>query len=169
MPPNRRTFSLGLALGALLQPAFVAALDRPTGRVLLTISGNVRQTNQDDRAAFDMAMLQALPQVSFVVRTPWFAQPRKFTGPLLRDVLKAVGAQGQTVRALALNDYRVDIPFGDPMRYDIIIARLMDDQPMLVRDKGPLFVMYPFDREPELRTAVYFGRCAWQLKALEIL
>ena len=36
------------------------------------------------------------------------------------------------------------------------------------RDKGPLFVIYPFDTRPELRNAVYFSRCAWQLKAIDI-
>jgi hypothetical protein len=40
---------------------------------------------------------------------------------------------------------------------------------MSVREKGPLFVMYPFDEQPALRTSVYFGRCIWQLKAIEVL
>jgi hypothetical protein len=39
---------------------------------------------------------------------------------------------------------------------------------MAVRDKGPLFIMYPFDRRPDLRNAVYYSRCVWQLKALDI-
>ena len=35
------------------------------------------------------------------------------------------------------------------------LARLLDDKPMPVRDKGPLFIIYPFDSKPELRNAVY--------------
>ena len=35
-------------------------------------------------------------------------------------------------------------------------------------EKGPLFVMYPFDTQPALRTAVYFSRCIWQLKSIEL-
>ena len=38
-----------------------------------------------------MKMLESLPQTSFTTATPWWAQPRKFTGPLLRDVLAASG------------------------------------------------------------------------------
>jgi hypothetical protein len=83
-------------------------------------------------------------------------------------VLAAAGAEGQTLRAVALNDYRVDIPADDARRYDVVIARLLDGQPMAVRDKGPLFIMYPFDRRPDLRNAVYYSRCVWQLKALDI-
>ena len=155
----------GLALGAVL-PAH--ALDKPAGTVLLTVAGRVRNANDGQRADFDMRMLEALPQASFATRTPWYAQARRFTGPLLRDVLAAAGAQGSTLRLVALNDYRVDMPFDDAQRHDVIVARLLDDKPMVVRDKGPLFVIYPFDARPELRSAVYYSRSAWQLRTIEV-
>lgn len=145
------------------------ALDAPAGAPVLTLHGRVRNTNDGKRAHFDMAMLAALPQITFRTRTPWYTQPRQFTGPLLRDVLSASGAQGSSLRLLALNDYQVEMPMDDPMRYDVIIARLLDDKPMAVRDKGPLFIMYPFDAQPELRSAVYYGRSAWQLRTIEVL
>jgi hypothetical protein len=40
--------------------------------------------------------------------------------------------------------------------------------PMPVRDKGPLFVIYPFDAQPELRNAIYYSRSAWQLRSIEV-
>jgi hypothetical protein len=101
-------------------------------------------------------------------RTPWYAQARQFTGPLLRDVLRAAGAHGTVLQARALNDYRVEIPFQDAQRFDVIVARLLDGAPMPVRDRGPLFVIYPFDAQTELRNAIYFSRSAWQLRALEV-
>jgi hypothetical protein len=168
LTPTRRAF--GIALAALAGAAGPArALEAPAGPVVLTVRGRVAKPNQGADAVFDMAMLERLPQVSFTSRTPWYAQPRKFSGPLLRDVLAAAGAHGRTVRALALNDYRVDIPFEDAQVHDMIVARLLDDRPMPVRDKGPLFILYPFDSKPELRNAVYFARSAWQLKTLEVL
>jgi hypothetical protein len=145
-----------------------AALDAPDGQVVLSVQGKVGRPNRGASALFDMAMLEKLPQHSFTTRTPWYAQARKFTGPLLRDVLAECGAQGSQLRALALNDYRVDIPFDDALRYDVVMARLLDDKPMPVRDKGPLFIIYPFDARTELRNAVYYSRCAWQLKAIEV-
>ena len=69
----------------------------------------------------------------------------------------------------ALNDYRVDLPFDDTQRHAVLLARLLDDKPMSVRDKGPLFIIYPFDAEPSLRTTVYFSRSAWQLRSIEVL
>ena len=144
------------------------ALDRPSGPVVLTITGRVRRPNAGGAAQFDMAMLEGLPQQSFSTRTPWYPEARKFTGPLLRDVLAACGAEGSNLRAFALNDYRVDLPFEDAQRYGVIIARLLDDKPMAVRDKGPLFIIYPFDAHAELRSTVYYSRSAWQLKTLEV-
>ena len=166
----RRALAFGIAGAALAARApAVLALESPRGTVVLTVSGRVALPNDGPRAVFDMAMLEQMPQSSFTTKTPWYAQPRKFTGPLLRDVLAAAGAQGTTLRALALTDYRVDIPFADAQLHDMLLARLLDDRPMPVRDKGPLFIIYPFDSKPELRNAVYYSRSAWQLKAVEVL
>lgn len=168
MSPNRRNW-LRHATATLLLPALPGhALDRPTAPVVLTVSGRVRSPNQGAAAHFDMPMLERLPQTSFTTRTPWYAQARKFTGPLLRDVLSAAGASGEVLRAVALNDYWVEIPAEDAARHDVIVARLMDDRPMPVRDKGPLFVIYPFDAQPELRNPMYYSRSAWQLRTIEV-
>lgn len=144
------------------------ALQPPAGPVVLEVHGRVGRLNQGGCACFDMAMLAALPQVSFQASTPWYAGPRRFTGPLLRDVLAAAGARGERLRLRALNDYRVDLPWEDAERHGPIVARLLDGVPMAVRDKGPLFLIYPFDDRPELRSAVYFSRSAWQLWKIEV-
>ncbi len=164
---RRRLMMKTLTLVVVGAPRATRALGPPLGPVVLTVSGKLDNPAGDAR--FDMAMLEALPQHSFTTRTPWYPQPRKFTGPLLRQVLSQVGARGDQVRAIALNDYRIDIPMADLLRYDVVLARLLDDKPMAVRDKGPLFIVYPFEDQPELRSTVYYSRCAWQLKALQVL
>lgn len=167
-PPkfSRRHFLRCLAAALPAGPAL--ALERPSGAVVLTVTGRVGQPNAGNVARFDMAMLERLPQHSFVTATPWYAAAHKFSGPLLRDVLAACGASGSTLRATALNDYSVDLPFADTQRHDVLLARLLDDKPMAVRDRGPLFIIYPFDSDAQLRTTVYYSRSAWQLKSLEV-
>ena len=165
---RRRLLGLTAALPMLVHRS-VCALPAANLPVELAVSGKVHNTNQDKLAQFDMPMLERLPQASFSTHTPWYAQARKFTGPLLRDVLAAAGAQGSIVRAVALNDYWVDIPIDDCQRFDMVLARLLDDKPMPVRDKGPLFIIYPFDQHSMLRNTLYYSRCAWQLKAIEVL
>ena len=163
----RRTL-FGLASLPWLAPAAASAADLPGGPVVLTVSGKAVEAQRTGPVLFDLAALERLPQTSATIPTPWYTLPRKFTGPLLRDVLAAAGQRGNLVRAVALNDYRVDIPFDDIQRYDVLLARLLDDKPMAVRDRGPLFIIYPFHQHPILRTPLYFSRCAWQLKAIEV-
>ena len=163
-----RRLLLSWALASSLAATSAQALDAPAGRVLLTVTGDIEQRNTPDGAQFDLAMLEKLPQRSYSTKTPWYPEPRKFTGVLLRDLLAAVGARGKTVRAIALNDYRVDIPIDEAARHDLMVAYLLDDKPMAVRDKGPLVVIYPFDSHPELRSAINYSRAAWQLKQLEL-
>ncbi len=155
-----------LAAAAVSLPAL--ALDKPTGRVVLTVAGQVAQPNDGPRAVFDMKMLEALPQKTFKTQTPWYPAPVTFTGPLLRDVLAASGAKGSKIVALALNDYKSEIPFDDALKHDVIIARLMNDKPMPVREKGPLFIVYPYDSKSELKSELYFNRSAWQLSTLTV-
>lgn len=155
-----------IATLCVIAPAW--ALQPPTGTAILTISGNIEVTNQAGAAAFDLAMLEALPQRSFTTNTPWDKQPTKFTGPLLRDVLAAVKAKGKTLTALALNDYKTSIPAEDAQQFDVIVAHRINDQAISVRTKGPLFIIYPFDTKPELKASKYYGRSAWQLKSLSV-
>jgi hypothetical protein len=158
------------AVGSLsVARAIAQALDPPAGAVVLSVGGRIARTNQGPRAVFDMPMLEALAQQSITTKTPWYKDVRKFTGPLLRDVLALVGASGASLRLTALNDYRIDVPFDDARRFDIVLARAIDDRPITVRERGPLFVIYPFDSDPALRNALYYSRSVWQLKSIDVL
>ncbi len=144
------------------------ALAPPDGPVVLTVSGKIDHPNAGQTAVFSLRMLEALPQQTFITKTPWYSQPVEFTGPLLRDVLAAAGAKGTRMTAIALNDYKTEIPVSDAMQQTVILARLRDGKPMPVRDKGPLFIVYPFDTKAELQTELYYNRSAWQLSRLII-
>jgi hypothetical protein len=133
--------------------------------VVLTIQGRLRDGQARSLSLDDLGRL---PQRSFTTNTPWTKEPHRYTGPLLRDVLDAVGAQGSQLRATALNDYRVVIPVEDARQHDVIIAVLVDGNPLPVRSRGPLFVIYPFDEKPELRKGAYYERSIWQLRSIEI-
>jgi hypothetical protein len=166
---TRRALLAAAGAWACTRAARAQPLGVPSGAVVLTMRGKIQRSNQADSAAFDMAMLEALPQHSFSTKTPWFKEPRRFTGPLLRDVLALVGAHGSTLRLGALNDYRIDVPADDAKRFEVTLARLIDDRPITVREKGPLFMIYPFDSDAALRNALYYSRSVWQLKMIDVL
>lgn len=168
-----RRWCLGVATAALLGPLVTPgalALNAPKGKPVLTVSGALSATNKGKRALFDMAMLEALPQKTFTTLTPWENQPIQFTGPLLRDVLAAVKASPKrgNIQATALNDYRINIPVSDAEQFDVIMAVRMNGEPMSVRSRGPLFIVYPFDSRPELKSPTYYERSIWQLKSIDI-
>jgi hypothetical protein len=165
----RRRALVWVAAAALPLRGRAQALRSPSGSVVLSIGGRIEHVNLGERAALDMAMLEALAQQSFTTKTPWFKQPRKFTGPLLRDVLNLVGAKGTTLRIAALNDYRIDVPADDARRFDVVLAHQIDDKPITVREKGPLFMIYPFDSDAALRNPLYYSRSVWQLKSIDVL
>jgi len=144
------------------------ALPPAKGKVILTVSGNVGDTNAPNAAVFDLAMIEKLPQQTFTTMTPWDKKPIQFTGPLLRDVLAAAKANGTTIKAAALNDYQTTIPIEDAKKFDVILAHKMNGESIPVKTKGPLFIVYPFDSKPELRATVFYERSAWQLKSLKI-
>lgn len=150
-------------------PVSAASLSSPTGPVILEISGQIAHGNLADGAGFDMAMLDALPQRDTVTSTPWYDGVQTFSGPKLADLLAAVGATGGSLRVIAINDYAVEIPISDVTDYPVILASRQNGAPMPVREKGPLFVIYPFDEASELVNELYFSRSVWQVKRIEVL
>jgi hypothetical protein len=162
-------FATPLVAALLAAASFPAlALDMPKGPVVLTVKGAITQTNSPEGAQFDMEMLNALAQKTTVTETPWTEGTVTFAGPLGRALLEAVGATGETLNVTALNDYSAEVPVEDFRTHDVILATTMDGKPMSVRDKGPLFIMYPFDQEPSLYTEVYFNRSVWQISSITV-
>jgi hypothetical protein len=152
----------------LLSVGNAFGLSAPTGDVILTVVGKIGQTNADGRAEFDLAMLENLKGRITRTKTPWMEGQSEFSGPLLREVLAAVGATGKTLKVTALNDFVAYLPDKDALEHDTILATRLDGSIMSVRDKGPLFLIYPFDREPALYNEKYFARSVWQITEIEV-
>jgi hypothetical protein len=143
-------------------------LPEPQNTPILTLTGTIANTNTDSGATFDDAMLASLPRRTITTSTPWYDRPRTFEGPLLRAVLAAVGATGRNLKVEALNDYAATMPFADALTYDVILADRIDGVPIPVRERGPLFIIYPFDQVPSLRNEQYYERSVWQVKSIEV-
>lgn len=145
------------------------ALDPATGEIILTLQGKITVTNSDNRAELDRETLQKLPQHSITTETPWTEGKKTFSGPMLRDVLALVGAAGSTLTMIAINDYSVQVPVEDSVRYDTILALRLDGEILTVRSKGPLWLIYPWSTNDKLRTETYYSRSIWQLKSIDIV
>ena len=113
-------------------------------------------------------MLDALPQVEIKTASPWYQGVQTFSGPLLKDVLRLVGAKGTKLKILALNDYKTEVPLGDAELFRPILARKVNGVVLSPRDKGPLFLVYPYDSKAELRAELFYSRSAWQIKSIAV-
>lgn len=143
-------------------------LPPPQGPVVLTISGNITQTNAPaGQAQFDKAMLEALGKASYTTSSEVSAKPMQFEGVPLRAVLDRVGAKGKAIQATALNAYQATIPMDD-LQFEPILAMKVDGQVITARDKGPLWIVYPRDKFPALEDVRYDSRWVWQLSKLHI-
>lgn len=125
------------------------------------------------RQSYDEIALAALPWHDIATHTVWTEGIQYFRGPLLRDLLLQTGTTAldlaQRILTLtALNDFVLDIPASDAFAFDPIVARTVNGQPMQVRDKGPLWLVYPRDTTPVLQAPEYDERWIWQLSLIEI-
>lgn len=108
--------------------ASAADVRTPAGQVLLTIAGDLANTNrsacdkQDDAFfgyheqtfdkafAFDRAMLEDLGVTEVRIAYQDWREPITFSGPRLVDVLGAAGCSGGPFRTLALDGFSTEIP-----------------------------------------------------------
>jgi hypothetical protein len=160
---------LTILLSVVFAATHAAALDQPKGPVILTITGKVTQPNRDGTAVFDLAMLDALDGRRAKMETPWTRGEVEFSGPLLREVLKAAGAGGSRLIFQALNGYSAEVPMSDALSLDTILATRLDGKVMTVRTKGPSMLVYPFDQDRSLYNEKYFARSVWQIKQIEVV
>lgn len=159
---------LGFALALGTQRgASAGELAQPTDPVILEVSGAISNTNGPGVARFDLAMLEALEKRSFETATQWTKGVKAFEGVTGKAIVAALGATGRTAKAVALNDYKVEIPLEDFTDNRLIIAYRIDGAAMSVRDKGPLWVMFDFDSDPGVNNETYFSRAIWQLRSIE--
>jgi len=150
-----------LACALLLAlPAAAAELAPPQGAVVVTVAGNIANTNRgpfdpavdlflkyhelsfDKAAAFDRAMLERLGLHKVTVAIPAWPAPVTLEGPRLKDLVAAVGGSGRTVTLVALDGYASEIAWDDLQALDWIVGVKADGRPLGLGQRGPLWVVY---------------------------
>jgi hypothetical protein len=164
---------IGRLLAVVLVLAFgttahAQSLKAPTGPVILTVTGRIVQTNRgpfdevndalfknqqvrfERAASFDLAMLEALGTRTVTADYPQGGPLRTFEGPLLRDVLKAVGATGRVVRVAALDGYFQEIDIQELEQWPVLLAVRQDGAYLALGGFGPTRIVYPRRDVPAL-------------------
>jgi len=142
--------------------AHSATLEKPTGAVILTIGGEIAQTNRPafskstdlflkfhditfKRAAeFDRTMLQALGihDITLPLSVDGLPPTVHLRGPRLKDVLAAAGGAGKTLHVMALDGFSVEITAADLEAHDWFFVLERDGRPLSIGKTGPAWIVY---------------------------
>jgi hypothetical protein len=148
-------------------PAFAEDTGVPKGEVILTISGNVAKSNFEGGVQLDFEMLEAMTPATFETSTIWTEGLQVFEGVSLAALVQELGITGTMLRATAINDYAIEVPLTDAVEGGPIIAYRINEKILSVRDKGPLWIVYPYDSDADYRSEVVYARSIWQLDRIE--
>lgn len=153
-----------VALLALAGPMRAGTIPAPTGEVILSITGVEAEPVQ-----FDRESLSSLGLETVKTSTIWTEGTQTFEGVSLKAITDALGIEDGMLFATAINDYTVEIPVSDAVGNGPIIALALNGEAMSIRDKGPLWVIYPYDSSAAYRTEVVYSRSIWQLDRIEVV
>lgn len=157
-------YVMSVVIVALIGPRQAAAETAPVAdKVVLTVTAA-----DGAKKDFTRADLEALGTTVTRTATPWHDGVQTFEGPALDKILAAAGAKGVRAQVTALNKYTIEVPVEDFAKHGVILATKRNGEAMAVKDKGPLFVIYPFDARPDLKTELYYGRSVWQVRSIAV-
>lgn len=126
-------------------------------------------TIADEMQEFSMPDLLSLPSTTIETTTIWTDGVQEFEGVSLDVFLAEINIESGSLRATAINDYAVEIPVSDAVEGGPILAYSRNGEPMSVRDKGPIWIVYPFDSDPLYQSEVIYSRSIWQLDRLALI
>ena len=98
----------------------------------------------------------------------WVDKTTTYTGVKLSDIVQKYKITSEWLKLTAINDYVTKVPTTDADK-GAFIAYLSDGKQMKIRDKGPLWLLYPFGENKALDIDIYHDRSIWQLKLIESL
>jgi hypothetical protein len=167
---RRRTLAVVTAIGLALPGRGHGAppLSQPRGEVILTVTGMIGVTNGAGGARLDRELLLGMGTTELTTSTPFTDGVSTFVGVLLTRLLDRLEATGTELRTAALNDYEVTIPVAEVRKFPVLLALDRDGRPLSVRERGPLWLIYPWLQHPDLDDRIHRQRSIWQLSRIEV-
>lgn len=141
----------------------------PEGPVVLTVRGETAATPGGVDVQLDLEALRSVGVKTMETGTIWTEGTSTFEGVELSSLMQKLGAHGSNLRLIALNEYAVEIPMTEAVEGGPLLAYRMNGIDLSPRDKGPLWMVYPYDTNPDYKNEVSYSRSIWQLTTIEVL
>ena len=100
--------------------------------------------------------------------TPFTDGESEFVGVPFARFWENIHPAGQTLRAVAANDYSIEVTARELIEKEAFVAFERDGQRLRLRDKGPYWIVFPWSRRPELKEAEVYSLSIWQLIEVEV-
>lgn len=143
---------------------FVAGTQQASAQAILTIVDEEAGVRLD----LDEQALLELPQTEFRTSTIWTTGDILFSGPRLADVLELAKVGPGKLVLSAVNDYSVEMPRRFVGQDAPIVAIRMNGKPFSLREKGPLWVVFPYDSADEFKSPQHYAFSVWQLSGIQV-
>ncbi|MBO9398867.1 molybdopterin-dependent oxidoreductase [Shimia sp. R9_2] len=135
----------------------------PQGATILTVTGDL---SHGEQVTFDRDQLKEIGWETITTESPFLEGEQTFTGTPMSALLRYLDIETGTFVAFALNDYSIEIPLSDARKYQVLLALEHNGQAMRVRDRGPIWIIYPTTKSDSLDVNAE-RRMVWQLKQLD--
>lgn len=166
MPRPRTSLLRRLAAPAALALATLVAPPAAASSLSLSVTvqhagaaSSVRQIALPDLAAMPQAEIRAI--------TPWTEGVVTFEGVPFADLAAHAGVSDGPVALTALNAYQISLDVAQVIANGGVLALKMNGKPMSVRDKGPIWLVFPSEDRPELAATDNTHMWIWQVNAIE--
>lgn len=147
----------------------VAQIPEHASPIILTVQSSTSDAEPSEDLQFDLGALEALGKTEVTTTTIWTDGVQRFEGVSLKVLLDMLNVTEGGIEVWAANDYLADIPITDAVENGPIIAYRLNGAEMSLREKGPLWLIYPYDSDPRYRSEVIYSRSVWQLDRLLVV
>ncbi|MEE3100644.1 MAG: molybdopterin-dependent oxidoreductase, partial [Pseudomonadota bacterium] len=120
-----------------------------------------------ERIALDR--LSAMPQTEVKAVTPWTEGEVTFGGVAFDAFARSLGIGGGAVILRALNAYEISLDVEQVIADGGVLALRMDGRPIPVRDKGPVWLVFPSVERPDLAASDKTHMWIWQIDEIRFL
>lgn len=143
-----------MAISTVTQSSPILSLESPTGQ-------QINLSRED---------LESLPQTTFTTSTPWTKGIHTYQGPRLNLITDKLKPSINGIRIYAVNGYSYDINIHDLQEYPFILALRQDEKALSLRNKGPFWLLVPFDQNPHwLSLDKLRNQLVWQINKIKAL
>lgn len=121
---------------------------------------------------YSIQSLTELSKTEYTTSTVWTESLDRFSGVLLWDMLAHLGVDPEgwngQITLEAIDGYSATLGPAHVDQTAPLLAILRNGRPMPLRERGPFWLIFPYDAEPAFRNETIYALSVWQIAQMSI-